>query len=87
MIRIDGRLPLTLTAIALAVTADLYVRAQSSPAAAAPPQTAGTNAEARVTGLKTQAAAGVEEPRGTPEMARRSRRGGKPVATRRACTV
>ena len=61
MIRIDGRLPLTLTAMALAVTADLYVRAQSSPAAAAPPQTAGTNAEARVTGLKTQAAAGVEE--------------------------
>ena len=51
-----------LTAMALAVTADLYVRAQSTTGgrtgAAA---TAGTNADARVTGLKTEAAAGVEE--------------------------
>ena len=61
MIRIDGRRSLTLAVVALAVTADLYVRAQSPPAAAAPSQAAGTNAEARVTGLKTQAAAGVEE--------------------------
>jgi aminobenzoyl-glutamate utilization protein B len=58
MISVNGHLSLKvcfmLTGVALAAAADMHARAQQAPAAA-------TKVDARVTGLKTEAAAGVEE--------------------------
>jgi aminobenzoyl-glutamate utilization protein B len=50
-----------LTAAALAVAADMSARAQQQPTAAPVPPAASTKANARVTGLKTEAAAGVDD--------------------------
>jgi len=60
MTRIGGRLSLILSAVALAATAEIYARAQQPPAGAPAAPAAGTKIDARVTGLKTEAAAGVE---------------------------
>jgi aminobenzoyl-glutamate utilization protein B len=50
-----------LTAVALAAAADMYARAQQPPPAAPAPAAASAKVNARVTSLKTEAAAGVED--------------------------